>query len=413
MRTNWTKNRTEVTSVGYGVIAGSLFAFIANRMNVIIIPFICIDLHGSPSFIGLFAATTGIGALLSNYANRPLLRFQNRLTRLLLFGIVELIAGSLIVLSAYSASTFVIALSIAGYLAGTAEVGISTSRQEMISQLGSAGQTDTFMSVEEAASKIAILSGGSLAGLTIGLLGVAQASIVPVILILIGILVYAFLLTGRNSALGRLGDADPPDDHGTKTRLLPLPDRASNPQIFFIILRFVSSFMWFSFSLGLALYGAQKTNGANGASLVSLATVLYGVGTIIGASVSVFVSGRISITRRIVLGWAGSSLMFVLLSMSIDSLIAVGLVSFIGGLFSPIGIAALNASIGSIEDIHQRSQHQMFLNWGLILSISIGSAFGGVLLPILGVQFSLLLSGLLVLIPVCTFCLLRAKRRSG
>ena len=103
MRTNWTKNRTEVTSVGYGVIAGSLFAFIANRMNVIIIPFICIDLHGSPSFIGLFAATTGIGALLSNYANRPLLRFQNRLTRLLLFGIVELIAGSLIVLSAWVA----------------------------------------------------------------------------------------------------------------------------------------------------------------------------------------------------------------------------------------------------------------------------------------------------------------------
>lgn len=413
MRTNWTKKKTEVTSVGYSVIAGSLFAFIANRMNAIIIPFICIDLHGSPRFIGLFAATTGIGALFSNYANRPLLRFQNRLTRLLLFGIVELIAGGLIVLSAYSASMFVIALSLAGYLAGTAEVGISTSRQEMISQLGSDGQTDIFMSVEEAASKIAILSGGALAGLTIGLLGVARASIVPVVLILIGTLVYAFLLTRRSSALGRLGNADHEDDHGTKTRLLPLPDRASSPQIFFIILRFVSSFMWFSFSLGLALYGAQKTNDANGASLVSVATVLYGVGTIIGASMSVFVSGRISITRRIVLGWAGSSLMFVLLSMSIDNLIAVGLVSFIGGLFSPIGIAALNASIATIEDIHQRSQHQMFLNWGLVLSISIGSAFGGVLLGILGVRFSLLLSGLFVLIPVCTFCLLPAKRRSG
>lgn len=380
---------------------------------MIIIPFICIELHGSPSFLGLFAATTGIGALLSNYANKPLLRFQNRLNRLLLLGVIELVAGGLIVVSAYSASAFIVALSIAGYLAGTAEVGISTSRQELISQLGSARQTDTFMSVEEAASKIAILGGGSLAGLTIGLFGVARATIVPLVLILIGTLIYSILLTSPSSALGRLKHSDTPVDRDTKSKLLPLPDRTSSPQIFFIMLRFVSSFMWFSFSLGLALYGAQNSVGANGASLVSLATVLYGAGTIIGASASVFISGHISITRRIVLGWMGSSLMFVLLSVSIDDLIAVGLISFIGGLFSPVGIAALNASIGNINDIHQRSQHQMFLNWGLVLSISVGSAFGGVLLSILGVRISLLLSGLLVLIPVCTFCLLRTKCGNG
>ncbi|MFI9486777.1 MFS transporter [Promicromonospora sp. NPDC052451] len=104
----------------------------------------------------------------------------------------------------------------------------------------------------------------------------------------------------------------------------------------------VGGVTWFGFTLGLALLGAEL--GRPG-ELIAAGMAGYGTATVGASFVAPLVVDRVPRIPAIVISWVVFGLAYLALPVAAPDLAAVGLVSAVGGITMPFGIAALNALI--------------------------------------------------------------------
>lgn len=104
----------------------------------------------------------------------------------------------------------------------------------------------------------------------------------------------------------------------------------------------VGGVTWFAFALGLALLGVELDRPGE---LIAAGMAGYGVATVGVSFVVPLVVHRVPRVPAIVTSWVVFGLAYLALPLAAPDLLAVGVVSAVGGLAMPFGIAALNALI--------------------------------------------------------------------
>ncbi|MEV0894390.1 MFS transporter [Promicromonospora sp. NPDC050262] len=104
----------------------------------------------------------------------------------------------------------------------------------------------------------------------------------------------------------------------------------------------VGGVTWFAFALGLALLGVELDRPGE---LIAAGMAGYGVATVGVSFIVPLVVHRVPRIPAIVTSWVVFGLAYLALPAAAPNLLAVGVVSALGGLAMPFGIAALNALI--------------------------------------------------------------------
>lgn len=170
----------------------------------------------------------------------------------------------------------------------------------------------------------------------------------------------------------------------------------------------VGGVTWFAFALGLALLGVEL--GRPG-ELIAAGMAGYGVATVAASFVAPLVVHRVPRIPAIVLSWVVFGLAYLALPVAAPNLLAVGVVSALGGVTMPFGIAALNALI--VDRTSGAARRTAFTAETVLHAggASLGLLVGGGLIGAFGAGPVLVATGLLqVVASVAAVLWLRTRR---
>jgi predicted MFS family arabinose efflux permease len=152
----------------------------------------------------------------------------------------------------------------------------------------------------------------------------------------------------------------------------------------------VGGLVWFAFTLGLAILGAET--GRPGL-LISAGMTGYGVGSLCGALLAPALVPRLPALATMAAGWAVLGVTFMALPVVASSLILLGCVAAVGGFSMPLGIGALNRLISTRTDGADR--RAAFAAESVVHdgAVSIGLLAGGAVIGAVGVGPTLVAAG--------------------
>lgn len=165
---------------------------------------------------------------------------------------------------------------------------------------------------------------------------------------------------------------------------------------------------WFAFTLGLTLLGAELDRPGE---LVAAGMAGYGAATVGLSFVVPLVVHRVPRIPAIVVSWVVFGLAYLALPLAAPNLLAVALVSAVGGVTMPFGIAALNALI--VERTTGAERRTAFTAETVLHSggASAGLLVGGALIGAFGAGPVLVVTGLVqVVAAVVAVLWLRTRR---
>lgn len=166
---------------------------------------------------------------------------------------------------------------------------------------------------------------------------------------------------------------------------------------------------WFAFTLGLTLLGAELDRPGE---LVAAGMAGYGAATVGLSFVVPLVVHRVPRIPAIVVSWVMFGLAYLALPLAAPNLLAVALVSAVGGVTMPFGIAALNALI--VERTTGAERRTAFTAETVLHSggASAGLLVGGALIGAFGAGPVLVVTGLVQVVAAVVAALwLRTRRR--
>ncbi|MFD6448863.1 MFS transporter [Promicromonospora sp. NPDC060204] len=170
----------------------------------------------------------------------------------------------------------------------------------------------------------------------------------------------------------------------------------------------VGGVTWFAFALGLALLGVELDRPGE---LIAAGMAGYGVATVGVSFVVPLVVHRVPRIPAIVASWVVFGVAYVALPAAAPNLLAVGVVSALGGLAMPFGIAALNALI--VERTTGAARRTAFTAETVLHAggASLGLLVGGALIGALGAGPVLVVTGMLqVVVALGAAVWLRVRR---
>ncbi|GAA2238753.1 hypothetical protein GCM10010413_44990 [Promicromonospora sukumoe] len=208
--------------------------------------------------------------------------------------------------------------------------------------------------------------------------------------------------------LDRREPADPRDEEAPSLRsvLRGEPELAVG-----LALAGVGGVTWFAFALGLALLGVELDRPGE---LIAAGMAGYGAATVGVSFVVPLVVHRVPRIPAIITSWVVFGLAYLALPMAAPDLLAVGVVSAVGGLAMPFGIAALNALI--VERTTGAGRRTAFTAETVLHAggASLGLLVGGGLIGAFGAGPVLVVTGgFQVLACAAAVLWLRARRRSA
>jgi MFS family permease len=165
--------------------------------------------------------------------------------------------------------------------------------------------------------------------------------------------------------------------------------------------------LWFAFTLGLAVLGART--GRPGV-LIAAGFTGYGLGSLAGALAAPRLATRLPALPTAAAGWIVLGAVFVAIAAAAGSPIMIVVLSAIGGLTMPIGIAAVNALI--TERTTGSERRAAFASESIIHDglATLGMLAGGAVIGLLGARPALVAAGLL---QAAVALLVLGRARSG
>lgn len=165
---------------------------------------------------------------------------------------------------------------------------------------------------------------------------------------------------------------------------------------------------WFAFTLGLTLLGAELDRPGE---LVAAGMAGYGAATVGLSFVVPLVVHRVPRIPAIVVSWVVFGLAYLALPLAAPNLLAVALVSAVGGVTMPFGIAALNALI--VERTTGAERRTAFTAETVLHSggASAGLLVGGALIGAFGAGPVLVVTGLVQVVAAVVAVLWLRRQR--
>jgi predicted MFS family arabinose efflux permease len=205
--------------------------------------------------------------------------------------------------------------------------------------------------------------------------------------------------TTEGRSTGEAGEPAPP----IRAVLRQHPDLAVG-----IWLAGIGGVTWFAFTLGLTLLGAELDRPGE---LVAAGMAGYGVATVGLSFVVPLVVHRVPRVPAIVVSWVVFGLAYLALPLAAPNLLAVALVSAVGGVTMPFGIAALNALI--VERTTGAERRTAFTAETVLHSggASAGLLVGGALIGAFGAGPVLVVTGLVQVVAAVVAALWLRTRR--
>lgn len=173
----------------------------------------------------------------------------------------------------------------------------------------------------------------------------------------------------------------------------------------------VGGVTWFAFALGLALLGVELDRPGE---LIAAGMAGYGAATVGVSFVVPLVVHRVPRIPAIVASWVLFGVAYLALPAAAPDLLAVGLVSAVGGLAMPFGIAALNALI--VDRTSGAARRTAFTAETVLHAggASLGLLAGGALIGAFGAGPVLVVTGLLQVVAALGAAVwLRTRRASA
>lgn len=166
---------------------------------------------------------------------------------------------------------------------------------------------------------------------------------------------------------------------------------------------------WFAFTLGLTLLGAELDRPGE---LVAAGMAGYGAATVGLSFVVPLVVHRVPRIPAIVVSWVVFGLAYLALPLAAPNLLAVALVSAVGGVTMPFGIAALNALI--VDRTTGAERRTAFTAETVLHSggASAGLLVGGALIGAFGAGPVLVVTGLVQVVAAVVAALWLRTRRA-
>ena len=357
---------------------------IADRAGQVAIPIVAIGATGSAVGAGWVSAAIAVPIVAAPWWAGPLrqrLRSGPRLAFATLLYAGVTLAFALVLRGPHAGIRELVAMAV---LIGVAQALVVPARQALLADLGDAhgvGTAATALTWTEAGGRIAMVVGPPL-----GAVGIAAAGPPSVFALQSGCLVAVSALTGFVRHRPRTG---PP----TRGRGL----RGTDWQIVLGLgMRAASSFVWFAFTLGMAVQG--QVSGRPGV-IFACGTVAYGVGSV---AIAVVFSRRRprNLLATAACGWAVMGIAWITAGSSPD-LTGFTIAGALAGLGSAGGFACVNTLIAErLEGV--RRQEAFGLQTTLMNATgAIGNLVGGTIIAQAGVRNALFFAGAtLVLVAV-------------
>lgn len=366
------------------LLAGIAVTDLAVRVVQVALPLVVLTATGSAAATGLVAGASGLPVLLSPWWARRL-RDRVRSGRALAACYVGEV-GALVIVATWATrhDTRWAVLLAAGFVLGLAEALSGPGRDAMVADLGDVLGPDralTLLTTRELFRRIGMVVGPALGGI-----GVATGHAVALLWAEVGAVLVALVLAlpvGRVSDPGS-GAAVP----SIRSLLRSRPDVLAG-----WLIRGTGCLLWFGFTLGLSLLGAER--GRPGAYLAAGMTA-YGIGSIAGTLVTVPLLRVLPVLPAIAGAWAVTGACWLVMAASAPtpwatgSITAAGLVSGVGVV---IGNAGITAQITRGSTGGERRALLTGQNVVVSASSSAGLLGGGLLLAAVGPTVTLGITG--------------------
>jgi MFS family permease len=382
------------------ILLATFVSWMGLRLTEVALPLVALQQTGSVWATGLVAGSSGIALLTSPWWAA---RLRHRLTsgRALATVLVLQALGYVNVAVAATLGNLTVAhLCLSGLVVGAATSLGGPATRAMLADLGDRigpGVAVRALAWQDLAHRISMVAGPPIAAWVVTQHGAMPLMWADTIAVLLAAL---FVAKVGHSAL-RQGSA-PAVPSRTREVLRTHPVVADG-----IAMAAVGWFWWFAFALGLAILGAET--GRPG-QLVAAGMAGYGIGSLVGSATTPLVVTRLPRVPTMVTGWIVLGATFATLPWLDGSLLALALVSAVGGFVTPFGLAALNAVITehtSGEERRTAFAAQQVAGSG---GSSVGMLVGGAVIAVLGAQSTLHVAGA-VMIAVPAVLVARALLR--
>jgi MFS family permease len=380
------------------VLLTTFVSWIGLRLTEVALPLIALQQTGSVWATGLVAGSSGIALLTSPWwAARLRQRLTSGPALAAVLGVQALGYLTVAVAAALDALT-VVHLCLGGLIAGAATSVGGPATRALLADIGDRigpGVAVRAVAWQDLAHRISMVVSPPVAALVVTQYGAMPLMWADSLAVLVAAAVVA--------RVGMYGLA-----RGTAESI---PRRArevlrAHPLVADgIVMAAVGWFWWFAFALGLAILGAET--GRPG-QLIAAGMTGYGIGSLAGSVTAPLVATRLPRVPTIVTGWMVLGAAFASLPLIDGSLLALALVSAVGGFVTPLSLAAMNALI--IEHTSGPERRTAFATQYVASSggSSVGMLCGGAVIALLGAETTLHVAGA-VLMAVPLVLLVRAR----
>ncbi|GAA1406602.1 MFS transporter [Catellatospora coxensis] len=364
------------------MLTTTLITWTGQRATAVALPLVALAETGSVWTTGLVGGAVGLPVLTSAWWAR---RLRQRLTggRTLACVLAVQVVGLLVVPVGVAFGGISAAhLAATGLITGCATALSGPAQRALLADLGDrVGPTAATKALawQDFLHRVTMIFAPPLAGWA-----VAQGGTMPLLWAeATGVAVAALLM------LGVRGTAAPAAELDVAPPLRDVLRRHRDIRIG-VTMSAVGGLVWFAFTLGLAILGAQT---ARPGILVSAALTGYGIGSLAGALLAPTLVPRLPMLATMATGWAALGVTFLALPALTGSPALLGCAAAAGGFFMPLGIGALNRLISTTtEGADRRAAFaaESLLHDG---AVSTGLLLGGAVIGLAGAGPTLIAAG--------------------
>jgi MFS family permease len=313
--------------------------WVGQRVTAVALPLVALAETGDAWTTGLVGGMAGLPLLTSAWWGRGL---RGRLVsgRSLASVLLVQAAGlALVPVASATVGVGALVLSASGLVTGATGALLAPAQRALTADLaeaGDAGSAARWLSWQDLAHRVSMIFAPPLGAFLVGAWGAEPLLWCETAAVLLGAAAaVAVPAAGGGAVTGteRAAVRDVP----VRTVLRRHPDLAVG-----IALAGVGGLAWFAFSLGLALLGAELDRPGE---LVAAGMAGYGTASVALSFMVPLVVDRLPRAATITVSWAVLGVTFALLPLAAPGLVAIAVVSAVGGAAMPLGIAALNALI--------------------------------------------------------------------
>jgi MFS family permease len=378
------------------ILLATFVSWTGLRLTEVALPLIALQQTGSLWATGLVAGSSGVALLTSPWWAAQL---RHRLTSgraLAAVLCVQALGHLTVAVAAALDGLTVVHLCLSGLMVGAATSVGGPATRAAVADLGDRlgpGVAVRALAWQDLAHRVSMVAGPPVAALVVTQYGAMPLMWADSIAVLLAAVVVA-----------RVGQYAIRQSHGGSAPRAREVLRAHPVVADGIMMAAVGWYWWFGFALGLAILGVET--GRPG-QLIAAGMTGYGIGSLVGGVVAPLVVARLPRVPTMVAGWLVLGATFLVLPWLESSLVALALASAVGGLATPLGIAALNALItehttGSERRTAFAAQHVAGSGGS-----SLGMLSGGGVIAVLGASTTMHVAGM-VLIAVPLLLVARA-----